>query len=298
MINGGLSRMRIAIGIPTFNRSEVLLKTLEDVLRQDFPADEIIVVDQSDWYPEGARERIKALAAKGVIRYFRQETPNLPTARNRVLRETVCDIVIFIDDDVELAPGFVAAHAANFQEESVWAVCGGFTERDIAVRPIVPRTWAKVLDYRRFDPGWNIRIEDFGTLKGCNHAVRRSAVLALGGYDEGYTGVALAEETDLAMRILRAGGRIVFDPKARLHHLRAPAGGCRVAHWGDLSAATSCLRFVRKHWRRLGWSASGRELWHCWRLGVFNRKNALSPSRMLHNAIALIIASFDGLRSS
>jgi len=157
------------------------------------------------------RERIKALAAKGVIRYFRQETPNLPTPRNCVLRETVCDIVIFIDDDVELAPGFVAAHAANFQEESVWAVCGGITERDIAVRPIVQRTWAKVLDYRKFDPRWNIRIEDFGSLKGCKHAVRRSAVLALGAYDEGYTGVALREESDLAMRILR-GGRIVFDP--------------------------------------------------------------------------------------
>jgi len=280
MINGGVPRIKIAIGIPTFNRGEVLLKTLEDVLRQDPLPDEIIVVDQSDWYPEGARERIEALSESGVIRYFRQETPNLPTARNRVLRETVCDIVIFIDDDVELAPGFVAAHAANFQEESVWAVCGGITERDVAVRPIVPRTWAKVLDYRRFDPGWNIRIEDFGSLKGCNHAVRRSAVLALGGYDEGYTGVALREEGDLAMHILRAGGRIVFDPKARLHHLRAPAGGCRVSQWGAWSAGCCSLRFAMKHHGLLGpyiWA----ELWHAYRLGVLNKNNLIRPWRLV-----------------
>lgn len=279
--------MNIAIGIPTYNRSPVLLETLATIQQQDPKPDEIIVVDQSNWYPDGAREGIEALAEQGVIRYFRQETPNLPMARNRVLRETDCDIAIFIDDDVELAPGFVAAHAENFNDESVWAVCGGITERDIAVRPLVERTWVKVLDYRKFDPGWHIRIEDFGSLKGCNHAVRRSAVLGLGGYDEGYSGVALREESDLAMRILRAGGRIVFDPEARLHHLRAPAGGCRVSHWGDWSAGCASLRFAMKHRDLLGphfWA----ELWHAYRLAVLNKSNVVRPLRMTARTVHFV----------
>lgn len=279
--------MKVAVGIPTFNRAPHLLDTIEDLRRQQPAADEILVVDQSDWYPDGARERLASLAQTGVIRYFRQDTPNLPMARNRVLRETAAEVVIFIDDDVRLSPGFVGAHVKNFSDDNVWAVCGGITESGIPVRPLSVRTWPKILDYRLFDLGWDYQLEDFGSLKGCNHAVRRTAALHLGGYDEAYTGVALREETDLAFRILQAGGRIVFDPAARLHHLRAPAGGCRVNQWGDWSAGCSALRFAVRHRDLLGrhvWA----ELWHAYRLGVLNKNTVRRPWQVVSRTFRFV----------
>lgn len=276
--------MKVALGIPTYNRGNILLDTIHDALRQDPPADEIIVVDQSDWYPDGVQEAIFALAQKGAIRYFRQEVANLPKARNRILAETSCDIVIFIDDDVQLAPGFVAAHCANFHDETIVAVCGRLTERDIPIRPLVERTWPKVLDYKLFDLGWTRRVDDFGTVKGCNHSVRREHVLALGGYDEAYAGVALREETDLAFRLIQAGGGICFDAAAHLHHLRAPSGGCRVSAHGDWSAGCSALRFAIKHRRLLGqyfWS----ELWRAYRLGVLNKRNMQRPWQVVRRTV-------------
>jgi glycosyltransferase involved in cell wall biosynthesis len=276
--------MKIAVGIPTFNRASVLLETLSDVLQQEPPADEIVVVDQSDWYPEGAKEALLALAQKGAIRYFHQEEANLPKARNRILSETAYDIVIFIDDDVQLSPGCIAAHLANYRDDSVWAVCGRITELDIPVRPEADRTWPKALDYKLFDLGWTISINDFGNVKGCNHSVRRERVLTLGGYDEAFIGVALREETDLAFRIVEAGGTIRFDPTAHLHHLRAPASGCRVSAWGDWSAGCAVLRFALKHRKPLGryfWS----ELWHAYRLGVLNRSSASRPARIIIRTI-------------
>jgi len=260
------------------------LATLAQILALDRPPDEIIVVDQSDWYPEGVRERLEELGAAGVIRYIYQRPPNLPAARNRILAEARSDVVIFVDDDVELAPGFVAGHARNYFDDTVWAVAGRVRQRLGWPRRWSPRRWRKELDYRFFNFEGTER-RDVGSFPGMNHSVRRR-VLDLGGYDEGYTGVALREEGDLALRILEAGGRIVFDPDACLLHLSAPAGGCRVAQWGDMSAALCNLRFVRKHWRRLGW-VSVLELWHTWRLGVPNRRNLRSPWRMLRNLIAL-----------
>ena len=273
-------QMKISIGIPTYNRASFLLDTIRDALQQKPSADEIVIVDQSDWYPNGAKEELLALAEKGDIRYFRQEEANLPKARNRIMAETACDIVIFIDDDVQLSPGFVTAHLANYRNDAVWAVCGRVTEREISIRHIVERSWPKALDYKFFDLGWTQRINDFGNVKGCNHSVRRVSVSALGGYDESYTGVALREETDLAFRVVQAGGAIYFEPAANLHHLRAPAGGCRITSWGDWTAGCSVLRFALKHRKQLGlcfWS----ELWHAYRLGVLNKSNLRHPLRVI-----------------
>jgi GT2 family glycosyltransferase len=288
--------MKIAIGIPTYNRASVLLDTIRDALQQEPPADEIVVVDQSDWYPDGAREELLALVQEGAIRCFRQETANLPKARNRILAETGCDIVIFIDDDVQLSPGFVAAHLANYRDDAVWAVCGHLTERDIPVRPHAERTWPKALDYKLFDLGWTYRVEDFGNVKGCNHSVRRETMLALGGYDEAYIGVALREETDLAFRIELAGGTIRFDPVAHLHHLRALAGGCRVSTWGEWTAGCAVLRFSIKHRKQLGvhlWA----ELWHAYRLGVLNQSNLRYPLRIVWRSIAFALKGLSLTRS-
>jgi len=279
--------LRVAVGIPTYNRGHVLLATVEQVLAQDPTADEVLVVDQSDWYPDGVRERLEALALQGSIRYVRQDTPNLPMARNRILAETQCSVVIFIDDDVRLSHGFIGAHRSNYENDDVWAVCGRITEEGIPVREVKQRTWPKILDYRYADFGWDRRDENFGTFKGCNHSVRRNVVLDLGGYDETYAGVALREETDMAFRIINAGGRIVFDPEAYLHHMRAPAGGCRVSSWGDWSAGRSVLRFALKHRKLLGrhiWS----ELWRAYRLGVLNGSNISHPIRIASRSAAFV----------
>lgn len=279
-----------ALGIPTFNRGHVLLDTIDQALTQDPRADEIIVVDQSDWYPEGVRERLERLASEGKIRYFQQDTPNLTMARNRILRETIADLVIFVDDDVRLSPGFIAAHRANYADTEVWAVCGRVTEEGIASRPPVSRTWLKAGDYREFDVSWLQRIDDFGSLKGCNHSVRVEAARRLGGYDESFIGVALREESDLALRILVDNGRIVFDPTAHLHHLRAPAGGCRVNQWGAWTAGLCSLRFALKHRVTLGRYFWG-EIWHAYRLGVLNRSTVRRPLVVLGRSVRFMITA-------
>lgn len=63
---------------------------------------------------------------------------------------------------------------------------------------------------------------------GCNHSARTAILRRLGGYDTNYIGSAFREDTDMAIRIWKSGGLIIFDPEAWLTHLAAPTGGCRI----------------------------------------------------------------------
>ncbi len=61
-----------------------------------------------------------------------------------------------------------------------------------------------------------------------NLSVLRGKALALGGFDSNFVPpVSFRFETDFAKRVIKEGGRIRFEPRAGIHHLRATRGGTR-----------------------------------------------------------------------
>jgi hypothetical protein len=61
-----------------------------------------------------------------------------------------------------------------------------------------------------------------------NLCVNRERALRVGGFDANFTPpVAYRFETEFAKRLLAAGGRIWFEPRASIRHLRAARGGTR-----------------------------------------------------------------------
>jgi GT2 family glycosyltransferase len=68
-----------------------------------------------------------------------------------------------------------------------------------------------------------------------NLSVKRDRALAIGGFDENFVGAAYRFETDFAMRIAAAGGKIWFEPGASLRHLQLSTGGLR--SYGDHRSA-------------------------------------------------------------
>ena len=61
---------------------------------------------------------------------------------------------------------------------------------------------------------------------GGNFSCWRRAIMAAGGVDEALNvGAALYEETELCLRVKRAGFRVYFNGRARLTHLAAADGG-------------------------------------------------------------------------
>lgn len=219
----------IAVAIPTYLREAVLVATLEQVLAQSPAPDQILVVDQTPEHEAATESYLQTMSACGRITWLRQDEPNLPRARNRALRETRCDVVIFIDDDVLLPAGFVAAHRANYSDARIAAVAGQVTLSRPRSFLIPTKPWPRVLDYKYFPLDDDARVEGIARMGGCNHSVRRVAICGVGGYDETYIGWAYGEDSDAATRLWKAGQLVVFDPTATLHHLESPAGGCRVS---------------------------------------------------------------------
>ena len=217
----------VAVAIPTYRREQVLVDTLNQVLEQQPPPNEIIVVDQTPVHEPGTEAFLRRTAATGRLIWLRQETPNLPQARNRALGVSSCDVVIFVDDDVVLPQGFVARHQSRYTDASVSAVAGRIEQEVWRERSAV--AWPRAMDYRYFALNVAVPARGIARMGGCNHSVRRTALLDIGGYDENYIGWAYAEDSDAAVRLWKSGKCVVYDPEAVLTHLAIPAGGCRTA---------------------------------------------------------------------
>jgi GT2 family glycosyltransferase len=179
---------------------------------------------------------------------------------NRLLSLASGDVVLFIDDDVVPDSRLIEAHRANYatsNPDGPWdAVAGGVDQFSF---PMAPSTVAQVGRYDRWTgalrTGFNARVRgpvDFA--QGCNMSFRREVLCAAGGFDTGFLGNAYFFETEACLRVTRRGGRMVFDPTARLQHLQSPVGGARVSDKALHTAhfVRNGLRLYRRHSPRMG----------------------------------------------
>lgn len=218
--------MRVSVIIPTYGRAEWLSGTLRSVFRQ-LPQDaEVIIVEQNvpsrfenaEWTAEISTEQ---------LRHFVVTPPSLPAARNFGIARARGEVVIFVDDDVELAPGFIEAHwQAMHREPTPAAVVG----REVNFRTD-ERGPAPLLTFQagRFNEGaFDAMVSQQATaIIGCNMSFRRSTLVSIGGFDPSYVRNALREESDVACRLLRSGQILWYEATAELRHHIAPEGGCR-----------------------------------------------------------------------
>jgi GT2 family glycosyltransferase len=208
----------ISVVIPTYQREQVLIDTLEFLLALAPPPAEILVMDQTAQHEPGTTERLQGLADRGAIRWVRLAEPSIPKAMNRGLVLAREELVLFLDDDIRPEPGLLAGHIAAHAAHGNCFVSG---------RLIQP--WEEGVDV---DLGGAFsfaseRAQWIGEFMGGNISMPRHLAIALGGFDENFVRVAYRFEAELAHRLQAAGGRIFFEPAACLHHLKARSGGTR-----------------------------------------------------------------------
>jgi GT2 family glycosyltransferase len=228
--------MSITIAIPTYNRGPILVETIERLLQLTPRADEIVIVDQTRSYPPEIESKLAAWSGVNEIRWIRLPEPSIPHAMNEALRRASSPLVLFLDDDIIPSPQLVREHEAAHAQRP-WAVVGMVLQ---------PGETAEHFDEIRLHRGAPRDIEfrfnhdmacDVENVMAGNLSVDREKTLAIGGFDENFTGAAYRFETDFARRIVAAGGRIRYEPRAAIHHLQVPTGGAR-AH-GDHRRTTA-----------------------------------------------------------
>lgn len=115
----------VSVIVPTFNGEAYIGDCLSSILDQDYPAIEVIVVD--DGSTDGTERLVHGFGHR--VRYFRQPNSGSAVARNRGLDEARGDLVAFCDSDDLWTPGRLAQQVAFLCSQSHYqAVCGAFRE--------------------------------------------------------------------------------------------------------------------------------------------------------------------------
>lgn len=220
--------------VATRNRPDLLARCLASMEALDYPAFEVVVVDNNPSDDATARFVAERYGENPRFRYVREDRPGLAAAHNRGVRElsAATRFAAFTDDDVvadrywlrELMRGFEAA-------PNVGCVTG-------LIFPAELESWPQTLieEFGGFNKGFQRQIYDlqahrpddrlfpftpgrFGS--GANMAFRISSLERIGGFDPAMgTGTPALGGDDLAafFRIITAGEALVYEPAAIVRH--------------------------------------------------------------------------------
>lgn len=232
---------RVCVVIPTHNRHARLTRTIDAIVGQHYPLDAVELIVVADGCSDGTEKLTipPPLAGRVVTQPHRGPA----AARNRGAAEASGDLLLFIDDDVDASPELIAAHARAQARSTAPTVVVGYLPPRLEGRRdsfgIALRGWWLAMFERMREAGHRFTYAD--VLTG-NCSVPRSFFNALGGFDES---LRCHEDYELGFRVLRAGGRIAFEPAAAgSHDERTRLGGAleRKRHEGAADVA-----FARKH---------------------------------------------------
>jgi phosphatidylinositol alpha-1,6-mannosyltransferase len=230
----------VTVVVPTLNRGPYLMDALHDLLAQTYRPIEILIVDQS-------MEEVPALHSlarvySDVISYHKVRFRGLPLARNYGWQHAKYEAIVFVDDDIRCGPELVSEHLQGLTQPGIGMVAGGIDQPTSSRESIEPgqfNFWTATPS-RGFESTGEFRVSH---VPGGNFSAWRSVLRIAGGFDEALAqGAALYEETELCLRVGKGGFDILFRGSARLQHLAAGNGGCRVP---DLSKYISSLAHNR-----------------------------------------------------
>jgi len=216
---------RVSVVIVTWNGRALLERFLPSVVAGSDA--EIVVADNAStdgtaaWL---AREH----PSVGVV--VHPENRLFAAGNNDAVPATTGDVVVFLNNDVKVTPGWLEPLVAALAEPGVVAVqpklvqhadrtrfeyagaSGGFLDRYG-----YPFTRGRLFATMERDEGQYDDARDVFWATGAALAVRREAFLAAGGFDAAF-GMHM-EEIDLCWRMQRAGGRVRVAPASTVFHL-------------------------------------------------------------------------------
>jgi len=227
----------LSVVIPTYRRPDALARTLAALERQtlDPLRFEVIVVDDPVEDDSAAVESVVASASRPyAARRLSRERRGVSPARNAGWRAARAGVVLFIGDDILLAPEALEEHLRHHREEPderigvlgsvVWA-------RELRVTPFM--RWLEQgiqFDYGHL-PGDEASWAHFYT---SNVSVKRSMLARVEGFDEERFPF-LYEDLDVGWRMASEGLRLRYSRRASGEHLHQTS----LQEWRRRMAATA-----------------------------------------------------------
>ncbi|MCK4843929.1 MAG: glycosyltransferase, partial [Dehalococcoidia bacterium] len=188
----------VSVVIPAHNEEEYLPLCLESIRRQDYAGGyEIIVVDNA------SKDDTAEIALAWGARVVSENRTSPACARQSGVEAATGEIIAFIDADTQAPAYWLSAIVSRFVQEPETVVISGpyayFDAGRIARIASYAGNFINIITDHLFRRAFG----KGGAVWGCNFAVRRSALLEVGGFD---TSIRFyGEEYELSLRLRRAG---------------------------------------------------------------------------------------------
>lgn len=243
-----MSAPRVSVVCSTYGRAELLPALFDSLAAQHMEPDEfeLVVVDNGSRDETGAvLERLAASAP------FTTRVLALPVnrgaagGRNAAWRAASAEIVAFTDDDCTPTPEWLERGVAALEAQGPDAFVAGATGPTPSQAHLLERPFSRSLS-----------VAEMRFFETCNIFYRRRDLEEADGLDER---LGTGEDTDLALRLIEAGRRPVWEPAALVHHrVRPPSLRAYVRdgrRWVDLPLV------VKRHHDRRGELVHRRWFW-------------------------------------
>jgi len=232
LLTGGVQTGMVSVVITTFNSAKYLQACLESVSQQNYPAFEVVIVDNAS--TDATREILAACGRTFQIIY-NQENTGFAAAQNQAMRAAKGEWLLSLNPDVLLSPDFLSQLVKAGQgDPGVGMLCGKLLRLKVEENPerssIIDSTGIYFSrNLRHFDRGSEEL--DRGQYDQTEYVFGATAAAALYRrkmvedvsvegefFDEDF--FAYREDADVAWRAQLMGWRCLYEPTAVAWHVR------------------------------------------------------------------------------
>lgn len=202
---------KFSIIIPAKNEEKVIGRTLDAMLKLNYPADktEIIIVEDGskDKTPEICEKYARSFPER-IKLVRRKESNGKPGALNYALNFATGDVIAIFDADTIPSKNVLLKAAKYFKEENVAGIQGKIYNINSNQNFLTKYVSYQIkFQYEIYMNGKDA-MRLFVPLNGSCYFVKRNVILEVGGWDENQ----LSEDTELAARLTEKGYRIKYAP--------------------------------------------------------------------------------------
>ncbi|MFQ6042068.1 MAG: glycosyltransferase, partial [Candidatus Poribacteria bacterium] len=218
--NPSSGKRKVTLYFPCYNAEKYIGDCLEGALKQTYPIEEILVID--DGSTDGSMEIVSQYPVK-IIQH--EVNKGLAAARNTAIQNATGDFIASLDSDCVPEPDWLERLMENFTLSPT--VLGGMGVEQIAGvggklleahTTTVADLWRSVHLKQHWGDGKIVDLADPLFVFGSNNVYRKDALLKVGLYNEEYR--TNFEDCDMFARLKAANYTMIYEPKAIARHLR------------------------------------------------------------------------------
>jgi peptidoglycan-N-acetylglucosamine deacetylase len=198
----------VSVIVPCFNEEVVIIQTIKSILSTNYPNLEVVVVDDGST-DKSLQNLHKVFDSNSQVSIFTKENAGKSIALNYGIRMSKHEFVICVDADTLFDKNAITELIKHFKDPDVGGVAGnvqiGNARSALTLSQQIEYSVAQNFDKQAYAVANSVIV-----VPGPIGAWRKPVILGAGGLHRD----TLAEDTDLTLRVLQQGWKIIYEPNA------------------------------------------------------------------------------------